>query len=201
MEISCPECHVKFMVTQDQIGHGGRKVKCSKCFHIWHQNPNEAETEQPILMTSPAKITPLGNGVNLPALLPVKIPLYLYILPMVLIGLILLMSVMLFPHNLGLNRQDLSIKDLQLERRKESDKISVTYKIHNISNHNIQMPLVRIRLFDSGGRVIKTLIEDHTKVNLSPEKFIQIKSEFVPAPANADSIDIMIGNKMDFLLR
>ena len=63
------------------------------------------------------------------------------------------------------------------------------------------MPLVRIRLFDKNNRIVKSLIDDHTNIDMSPNQFIQIKTEFVPAPPSTDSIDIMIGNKIDFILR
>jgi hypothetical protein len=36
---------------------------------------------------------------------------------------------------------------------------------------------------------------------MSPNQFIQVKTEFVPAPPSAKEIDIMIGNKVDFILR
>ena len=77
MYIACPECDTKFVVTPQQIGKHGRKVKCSKCSHVWHQNLEDNIRIEPVL-TAPEAFTPLGNGVNLPALLPVKIPPYLF---------------------------------------------------------------------------------------------------------------------------
>ena len=206
MYIACPKCNTKFVVTPEQIGEHGRKVKCSKCTHIWHQKLEDHLNVEPIILTPPPiSTTPLGNGVNLPALLPMKIPSYLYILPFLLIGLIIFISIMLFPHKLGfeslLNNNNLSIKDLQIQNQQELQKIAVSYKVHNTSSKNVHMPLVRIRLFDKSGRVIKSLIDDHTNVQMVPNQFIQVKTEFVPAPPSADSIDIMIGNKIDFILR
>tara|TARA_B110000211_G_C13843128_1_gene448823 strand:- start:37 stop:648 length:612 start_codon:yes stop_codon:yes gene_type:complete len=203
MYIACTECDTKFVVTPEQIGKHGRKVKCSKCSHVWHQNLEDNIRIEPVL-TAPEAFTPLGNGVNLPALLPVKIPPYLFVMPLLMIGLIIFMLTMLFPNKLGnslLNSNEMSIKDMQIVNEKDLDKITVNYKVHNTSFKDIKMPLVRIRLFDKNNRVLKSIIDDHTNIDMSPDQYIQIKTEFVPAPPSVDSIDIMIGNKIDFLLR
>ncbi len=204
MYIACPECDTKFVVTPEQIGKHGRKVKCSKCSHIWHQKLADQVRIEP-LITQPIIATPLGNGINLPALLPIKIQPYLYAMPIVMIGLIIFMLIMVFPNGLGintlLNSNNLSIKDLQIENQKDLEKITVSYKVHNTADKTVKMPLIRIRLFDKNNRIVKSLIDDHTNIDMSPNQFIQIKTEFVPAPSSTDSIDIMIGNKIDFILR
>jgi predicted Zn finger-like uncharacterized protein len=204
MYIACPKCNTKFVVTSEQVGKHGRKVKCSKCAHIWHQTP-DTKVDIPPLLTPTAAHIPLGNGVNLPALVPVRIQPYLYAMPILIIGLIIFMLVMLFPANFGFNsllsNRNLSIKDLQIQNQTELEKITVSYKVHNSAYKNTKMPLVRIRLLDKNNRVIKSLIDDHTNIVMSPNQFIQVKTEFAPAPASADNVDIMIGNRIDFILR
>ncbi len=204
MYIACPECNTKFVVTPEQIGVQGRKVKCSKCAHIWHQKPDDQLNVDAVLSV-PLTPTPLGNGVNLPALVPVKIQPYFYAMPILMIGLIIFMLTILFADNLGadslLNNSELAIKDIQIENNKDLGKIVVSYKVHNTAKTNVKMPLIRIRLLDKNHRVIKSLVDDHTKINMSPNQFIQIKTEFVPAPPSTETVDIMIGNKIDFLLR
>lgn len=206
MYISCPECEAKFVVRPDQIGQNGRKVKCSKCSHIWLQKPNNDMKIEPVLTPMPASAEiPLGNGVNLPALLPVKIPVYLYALPFVLITMILGLVFLMFPAKLGfdtmLDNKHLSVKDIKIDNQKEIDKITVSYKVLNSSEKEATMPLVRIRLFDKNNRVIKTHVVDHSNIDLSPKQYVLIKTEFVPAPPSTESVDIMIGNKLDFFLR
>lgn len=205
MYIACPECDTRFVVTPEQIGKHGRKVKCSKCSYIWHQRLDNNLRIEPVLEPVAVKFTPLGNGVNLPALLPIKIPAYLYGLPVLLIGMIIFMILILFQEALGinsvLNNKDLSIRDLQITNNKELGKIIVNYKVLNSSNKNVTMPLVRIRLFDKDNRVIKSKIDDYSKINLSPSQNVSINTEFAPAPQSTENIDIMIGNKLDFILR
>ena len=115
------------------------------------------------------------------------------------------MLTMLFPNNLGfdslLNSKKLSVHDIKIENHKDLNKITVSYKVMNNSKKNLKMPLVRIRLFDGNSRILKSLIDDHTNIDMSPNQFIQVKTEFVPAPPSAKEIDIMIGNKVDFILR
>ena len=205
MYIACPKCDTKFVVTPEQIGKEGRKVKCSKCSHVWHHKLADQLRIEPII-TQPIAATPLGNGINLPALLPIKIQPYLYVMPVVMIGLIIFMIIMVFPTSLGintlLNSNNLSIKDVQVQNQKDLDKITISYKVHNSAATIVKMPLVRIRFFDKNGKIIDSKIDDqNNNVDMSPKQDIQINTEFVPAPSAADSIDIMIGNKIDFILR
>jgi predicted Zn finger-like uncharacterized protein len=210
MYIACPECDTKFVVTPEQIGTHGRKVKCSKCAHIWHQTLDNHIKITPTVVsvaqnTGQDTAMPLGNGVNLPALLPVRVPAYLYTMPILLVSMIIFLLVMLFPNSINLNslleNREISIKDVHIERQKDIDKILVSYKVLNSSSLNTKMPLVRIRLFDKSNRVLKSHIFDYTTIDLSPQQYVEIKKESVQAPDEADSVDIMIGNKLDFILR
>lgn len=204
MYIACPECDTKFVVTPEQIGTHGRKVKCSKCSHIWHQRLDNHLKIEPILEPAPIKTTPLGNGVNLPALLPIKIPAYLYGLPVLLIGMIIFMIITLFQDSFGIHsvfhNKDLSIKDLQITNNQELGKIVVNYKVLNSSTKNVKMPLVRIRLFDKNNRVVRSRVDDHSKINLAPSQNVSINTE-LPAPPSTENVDIMLGNRLDFILR
>lgn len=205
MYIACPECDTKFVVAPEQIGKHGRKVKCSKCSHVWHQRLDNQVRIEPTL-TQPINAAPImGNGVNLPALMPVKIPFYLYGIPVVLIGMIIFMLITIFPSAFGLssiiNERNMAIKDLQITNNKELGKITVSYKVLNSSDKTLKMPLVRIRLFDKNNRVIKSRIDDYSKIDLVPSQNISISTEFIPAPPETENIDITLGNKLDFILR
>jgi predicted Zn finger-like uncharacterized protein len=207
MYIACPKCDTNFMVLPEQIGNFGRKVKCSKCAHIWHQKLTSQLKMEPLVMNFDNSYTPpvIGNGVNLPALLPIKIPEYLYFLPFILIGLIITLSVILFPNIYGidsaLNHPKLNIKDIHVESQKELGKVIISYKVMNSSPKNIQMPLVRIRLIDKNSRPVKSYVEDKTSVTLLPNQYVNIKTEFVAVPASTKNIDITLGNRLDFILR
>ena len=206
MYIACPSCDTKFVILPEQIGASGRKVKCSKCGNIWHQLLKGQVRLEPIATTNIESHRPIfGSGINLPALLPIKIPKYLYILPVILLSLIILLSLVFFPDIFGIqhftNSNELSIKDVHVYNSKEADKIVISYKITNSSNYTKVMPLVRIRLFDENNRLLKSYIDSKTNVNLAPKQYVSIKTEFNSIPASTEHIDITLGNKLDFILR
>ena len=39
MRIACPNCSAHFDVPDDAIPKDGRKLRCSRCQHKWHQLP------------------------------------------------------------------------------------------------------------------------------------------------------------------
>lgn len=43
MIVSCPACSTSFAVDDSLIGPSGRKVRCAKCSHRWHQLPTANE--------------------------------------------------------------------------------------------------------------------------------------------------------------
>src|SRR5690242_16472742 len=136
MYIACPKCDTNFMVLPEQIGNFGRKVKCSKCGHIWHQKLANQLKLEPVMDFDESYTPPsFGNGVNLPALLPIKIPEYLYFLPFILIGLIITLSIILFQDSFGinsvLNQPKLNIKDIHVENQKDLGKVIISYKVMN----------------------------------------------------------------------
>jgi len=201
MYIACPECTTRFVVTAEQIGKEGRKVKCSKCLHIWQQNPPEQLRVEPKIESS-TKTLPLGNGVNLPVLLPVKIPAHLlYGLPILLVSMIIFMFTILFQDNFVLpsilNTKDLIISDVSYQRT--LGKTAINYKVSNLSDKSVKIPLIRIRVFDKNHRLINFRIDDHSNIKLSPSQNVVINAELEDVPPHAN-IDIMIGNKLDFIL-
>ena len=43
MILTCPECQSRYLLNSAVISAGGQKVRCSKCEHVWHQDPEEPE--------------------------------------------------------------------------------------------------------------------------------------------------------------
>jgi hypothetical protein len=193
------------MVLPDQIGEFGRRVKCSKCNNVWHQKLDVSITFEPISMTPIMHNMQMGRGVNLPALLPIKIPQYLYFLPILLISLILFLSVILFQDTFGipsiLTIGQPSITDVHINNNKDDAKIILSYKVINFSDNEVKMPLVRIRLFDKKHNMLKSHIVDQTQILLAPKQYLNIKTEFPSAPKSAQQVEITLGNKLDFILR
>ena len=45
MKIQCNSCTKTYLVSSEQIGAFGRKVKCTNCNHIWHEHLEEASNK------------------------------------------------------------------------------------------------------------------------------------------------------------
>lgn len=45
MIVSCPNCETRFTLPDGAISGSGRKMKCAKCGHKWHQMPEDHEAE------------------------------------------------------------------------------------------------------------------------------------------------------------
>jgi len=65
MNLICPSCATTFVVETEQLGPGGRQVRCGSCGHSWHQAAengaaeNEAEESAPAATeTPPPEATP-----------------------------------------------------------------------------------------------------------------------------------------------
>ncbi|XVN43377.1 MAG: zinc-ribbon domain-containing protein [Candidatus Rickettsia vulgarisii] len=227
MNITCPNCDASFMVPQEQLGTIGRRVKCSKCQSTWYQlvdsvtndQPQNTENNQQI---EPSKIdnnvdnskinpsTPnerpiyLSKGTNLPALLPLKISQRSYIVPILLISIILLL---LFHDKFNLlalsklNNNLLIIDNIKTELNTNAKQVKVSYKITNNYNYNITIPLIRIRLLNEKHVVIKSYILEQKNIKLSPKQHIEINTNLYSVPASSNSLDIMLGNNLDFILQ
>lgn len=210
MYITCPECQSSFVVTPEQLGASGRKVKCSKCKNIWHAQPSSDAKEtvkiEPTISESDSAVVSTSEiGVNLPALVPINLPKYLCLSPIFLIITITFVLVMCFSDSVGLisnadSYKGITINDINIHNKKEAHKIIVQYKVMNDSEHKVIIPQIRLRLFDNDQRVLQTHMES-AAVQLNPKQYVSIRTEFVSIPPTAKSIDITLGNKLDFLLR
>jgi predicted Zn finger-like uncharacterized protein len=45
MILTCPECATRYQTDAAQFAPDGRKVRCAKCGHVWHQAPPQPEPE------------------------------------------------------------------------------------------------------------------------------------------------------------
>lgn len=218
MYIACPNCNTNFSILPQQIGSVGRKVKCSKCAHIWHYDLNDGVSSESAITASSEAIAssynsapiaskiPISSGINLPAIaLPIKVPQNLCAIPVLLSSLIVMLLLILLQDNISLKYPSdytkLSIKDVEVNVNKEIGITSVNFQIFNSSNHKIALPLVRIRAFDEHKEIVKSEIIDKTKVILAPEGATKITSEFLSLPKATAQLEITLGNRLDLVLK
>jgi len=53
MIVSCPTCATRFGVDAAALGPSGRKVRCARCFAVWHQAPEAGTVFAPIMPEAP----------------------------------------------------------------------------------------------------------------------------------------------------
>jgi predicted Zn finger-like uncharacterized protein len=54
MNLTCPSCATTFVVETEQLGPGGRQVRCGSCGHSWHQDADSGATESGAGESAPA---------------------------------------------------------------------------------------------------------------------------------------------------
>jgi len=69
MILTCPNCATRYEADAAKFLPAGRKVRCAKCSHIWHQPPPAAEAPElpPDLSIEPAKPEPAAAAVAVAA--------------------------------------------------------------------------------------------------------------------------------------
>lgn len=46
MLVTCPQCQTQYKLDTALLGMGGRTVRCTSCFHMWDQKPEQASAHQ-----------------------------------------------------------------------------------------------------------------------------------------------------------
>lgn len=216
MHILCPKCSTKFIITESQIVDTGRKVRCSKCKHIWHAQLSQADeisntvqkqdnTDNISTSNATAKQANESAPAHLPAIIPVEKHItYKDNSSLLLIGMIMLTFTMLFASKFGyetfFKNRDVTIENLTIQKNDNTKKITLKYKVYNAAEHATKMPLLKIQLMDSRQRVLKTKIVDNSTVKLHPNKCVWITTDILHAPTGIENVKVIIGNRLDFLL-
>ncbi len=206
MIITCPKCDTNFKINISQIGKEGKKVKCSKCSYIWTQMPAAKKHKEKIepMVEKPKQIEEFKERANLPMVVQQKeasSPNGIMLLMLVFIVFLLLN---LFPQSIkninlfGANH--LSVKEVNISHGDNDNHLTVSYKIFNSSQKNHNMPMVRIKLFGEGKKLLKTVTEDRRNLKIMPGRFIEVQTQFKQAIKGAEEAEVMIGNKLDFML-
>lgn len=229
MSITCPNCNTSFIISKDQIGAIGRKVKCSQCQHIWYQKfdltgPNltspTQNLEQSKITTnnSPFKeinksvVNPVDNliysnkSTDLPPLLPIKGTQPINILSILLINLIFLLLFILFQEKFSFTLPKLAgnkviIDNIQTQQGEAVNQLKISYRLTNNDNRNILIPLTRVQVLDKQGLTLKSYILDQQNIKLLPKQHLDVTTTLDNVPGAAGSLDIRLGNSLDFILQ
>ena len=198
MLISCPNCKTSFAVSAKSIGESGRKLKCSKCAHIWFQEPLNFNREKldEFLNVAPPKIEENKN-------LPVKVKHhYNYT------NLLILLFLGIFSYYLSIFK-DFKINELtkfnSLEFRnfeaisELSDgkyKFTISGELYNNSPFEIPLSGLNAKVLSKGGNVVSSeTINIPDKINA--RESLPIKVNLDKVIEKADLIEISLNNWLE----
>jgi predicted Zn finger-like uncharacterized protein len=67
MILQCSQCSTRYVVQAASIPASGRKVKCARCGHTWHQEPATAEEQEIEITPQPNVLRDIPSFSNVPA--------------------------------------------------------------------------------------------------------------------------------------
>ncbi|MDX1950329.1 MAG: zinc-ribbon domain-containing protein [Rickettsiales bacterium] len=203
MLISCPNCSATFAVPAKAIGETGKKVKCSKCGHMWHQEPirQEKTTLDTLLQTNekqdknlPVKTQKNFNYGSLAA----------GILLLIFIGILQFMA---FPKTNEMISSSLGLADYSAiklvnfssESQINDNKLDIKISgiITNTSGKITKAPALDVKIMSKGGRVIAKNKIQLEKPSLEPYEIYKFDTEITKITGNADNITITFGNWLE----
>lgn len=219
MHISCPKCSTKFQVDVHVFGKITRKVKCSKCQHIWNYKLeiSEQNIKQPFQdeSTNTDSIFYSDNyhmqeepyaakrrdkpKIHLPMLIDVARPQVVTYQAPIISGLIIILSVLLFSNSVY-EKHFFKSKYLQIQQvvvNIENEQLRMSYRIKNNSKYKIFLPPITTKLLDSEGNLIKSITDQHKNLAIPAGQVVSIKTTFTPAPDKAYKININMQNNFN----
>lgn len=177
MIIQCPSCSSKFLVPNNAIKAEGRKVKCSKCKHIWLQLPKFNISN--VIPSIQKEITadPIPENSNLPVIKKKKVSPALKTATVVLLILnIIGTSFVYFKrksyHTAYNERLPVSLYNINIksEESEESKNISINGLMVNETENQHNVPEIRLTLYDDKNNSIKTVFLHSDNSFIMPEQ-------------------------------
>ncbi|CAM79182.1 zinc-ribbon domain-containing protein [Orientia tsutsugamushi] len=213
MQISCPQCNTVFALPNNKnlSFKNIRKIKCSKCQHIWIGKLQD-------LISVP--ITPasfcatdysyqLGN--NISSLLnreqyTVSISRYSVILPFILAILISLLLFLTVKYNSA--AQDIILgekKHISLHRVTstyipETNHRVIQYILFNNSSTAVHLPVIKICTYDQNKKLINYHLFSNEEIILQARTYALAKTKFQNDNIQLSSFSISLGNNSLFMI-
>ncbi len=158
MIVRCPSCATRYLVDLSALGEAGRRVRCTRCGHVWHQTPAVEAAEAPDQAAPPVPLDrpPVWAGWAAAGLFVIA----------ALAGLALARNAIVesWPGTVSIydavglpiqtpQAQGLRIVDVQSERVKEGDRtiLLVRGTVENTTGKGRRLPPLRATLADEAG--------------------------------------------------
>jgi predicted Zn finger-like uncharacterized protein len=206
MLIRCPSCSVAFNVPTAAIGEAGRKVKCTKCAHIWFQEPLKQKDLQEFLNID-ERLKPLHEN-DKKTHLPSKIQSYFSPFKIatlaVLFVLFIVTSLINYNQKFPVVTRLLSMEPTEGLHFSNFDMVksivdnkyvfTITGFLVNSSDIEKKIPKITVKVYTKAGRVLQTqklIVEQKT---IPAKSQIAMNKKITEVSGNADKIELIIGN-------
>lgn len=215
MIIACPKCSAGFFVNPQQIGTNGRRVKCSKCQHVWNAtiplHSAAKETHEHHFAVAERVHKPIPAGSNLPAIIPVRVNPVLYAMPGIFALLIAITVWILYPTvtdalgvcgDMCIDR-NLTLSNVDYQYDRISGVITVDYRVKNNATYDISLPKIRVNLHNDKDSIIATSFYNES-IKISPKQISQnIRTVFreIDDKKAIKTASIALGSSSIFLIR
>lgn len=191
MIITCEECKAVYCIAEKIIGPFSKRVKCTRCDHVWIVNSTPEQIEQPVCDK----------------------PIFSKLMPFFLLINILLINFLFFPElfirfqpfkeiyeKCGIyNSADLILEEFNFEKQDET--ILVNGFIKNEGDEDKFLPDIRYILLDQNKEIIFKYTYIPSKKILKAGEIWPINSKIINVNFDADYLQLDIGNKLEFLLK
>lgn len=218
MKITCPACESSFAVPAKALMPSGRKVKCSKCAHIWHADapkedtPKDAPGEGAALQKDIPSEVPkkMKKGANLPSIQePKRIGMGLVAGAVVALLLAVFTGMVADRHPmvsglLGMESTDgLVLTQFSAQRERDFNKYNFLLDgmLINESDVTMHVPNMQVSVLSSGGRVMGQFEFEPPEDMLGPGGSASMRPEISNVAGNADTIVIEFGNGWEMFWR
>ncbi len=212
MYISCPNCQTKFIVSNNQIGINGRRVKCSKCSHIWYQKLDYKTSKLGAFDKDKVEAvkTPIKNGysnqfsANVPVILPYITPKQKFsVFPLLWTSFIIFcLAILLLDSFKFLSKYDqLKIEEIKLGSSHREWTVKMFYKLSNNSDYLISNPLIKVRAMDYKNKALDEYVSiTKLKAKILPKQNVYVEMEVKGLPVTTKYINVTVGNRLGLLL-
>ncbi|MCH9754028.1 MAG: zinc-ribbon domain-containing protein [Alphaproteobacteria bacterium] len=204
MIISCSKCNTKYKVKQGTLRNDGRKVKCSKCHHVWIQRSVKTEHKKK------KSVNNIDFSRRLPVVIEYVVPKWFKMLPIALSILIVLTATFVFQDSLmshssfakkmyqkiGMNLTDnLELGNVEIIR-KAGNKFDINGLIVNKSQESKKVPNIIVRAI-SEKNVVKSFLINSPKSKFSSGDKRPFFKRVEDLPEDTKLVTLEIEDKID----
>ena len=193
MHLTCANCNTSFLIEEKLLVPNGKKVKCSKCAHIWYQeyskpaHNNHTKTQNSPEPPKTAKIVirPGFATYHLPVIVAnnTEIRKTQHKLVYLIAIFAILYCVLIYYINIQILKfkafkENFNVSTIGNLQNLLEDKMLIKYRISNISNTKQTLPALKITLLNEQQNIVFSSSLDTQTVTLEPHNYIYLTCQF-----------------------